>query len=96
MIQGILREIPMPSRPDIAKALGIPPDEQAILDAGSRHFYTCRCQQCKLWWQLMGPEDGSEDGYGPFKPEEIEDETEAGQAAKAMRERLKALEERNY
>ena len=40
-----------------------------VLEA-TAHPYTCRCEKCRMWWKVMGPEeDGS---YGPFTREEIE------------------------
>lgn len=66
----------------LAKALGIPPEEQAVLDSGGDHPFTCTCETCRNWWKLMGP-DG--DTYGPFKPEDIEDDTPDGQRCKQLR-----------
>ena len=57
----------------VAVALGITSEEQAVLD--TNHRYGCRCDTCKRWWKLMGPEDYDENGkplYGPFSQEEIE------------------------
>jgi hypothetical protein len=54
----------------MAKALGITKEEQGVLE--SNHPYSCRCETCKSWWKMMGP-DGDEPGnYGPFSAEEIE------------------------
>lgn len=60
--------MPMISRNELAKMLGITPNEQRILDAGSNHPYSCRCETCRQWWQQMGDDDGS---YGPFTKEEV-------------------------
>jgi hypothetical protein len=54
----------------IARMLGIPPDEQKALDAGSNHPYRCRCEKCRQWWKLMGADENGK--YGPFAREEIE------------------------
>ena len=60
-------------RDKIASALGIPEDEQSVLDGGNRHQYTCRCQVCLNWWVLMGPEDPETgEGFGPFTKEQID------------------------
>jgi hypothetical protein len=37
----------------LAKALGIPKEEQAALDAGSDHPYSCTCGTCREWWRLI-------------------------------------------
>lgn len=60
-------------RDNLARALGIPPSEQSILDAGSNHSYSCRCSTCIQWWIQMGPDgDPSIKGaYGPFTRDEI-------------------------
>jgi hypothetical protein len=55
----------------LADALGISPQDRAILDRGGNHGYHCRCNQCLQWWVLMGP-DGMEPGaYGPFTRDEV-------------------------
>jgi hypothetical protein len=60
----------------LARAMGIDPETQAALDAGSDHAYSCRCETCRRWWKAMGPADAGEDGggadYGPFTKEEVE------------------------
>lgn len=55
----------------VARALGIPVAEQAALDRGNEHEYLCRCDTCREWWRLMGPEDELGLSYGPFTAEEI-------------------------
>lgn len=57
---------------ELARRLGIEPDEQAVLDSGSSHPYTCRCEVCLNWWVMMGPEDLANPTYGPFTEAEIE------------------------
>lgn len=52
----------------LADALGIDKDTQQILDIGSSHNSSCRCEICRQWWIAMGP-DG--DSYGPFTRDEI-------------------------
>lgn len=53
----------------LAEALGVTPGEREVLDAGSSHKSNCRCETCRRWWELVGPdEDGN---YGPFSAEEI-------------------------
>jgi len=56
---------------DLARALGIDATEQAILDSGSAHPFTCRCHLCLRWWVLMGPQDVAGKEYGPFTEEEV-------------------------
>ncbi len=53
-----------------AEILGIPEETRQVLDAGSSHPYTCKCEVCRQWWRSVGPEDG--DTYGPFTKEEID------------------------
>lgn len=60
---------------EIAAALRIPKVSQEVLDAGSNHPYSCRCETCWRWWKLMGPSDDG--GYGPFTEEEIRADTYA-------------------
>ena len=57
-------------RDALAKELGIPPEEQAMLDAASNHKYSCRCEQCRQWWKSVGPDPDS-GKYGPFTEEEV-------------------------
>ncbi len=59
------------SNQELAELFGIPPDEQFILDGGSDHVYNCRCQQCRRWWVLMGPNGGDPGDYGPFTRDEV-------------------------
>lgn len=66
-------------RDNLAASLGITPEEQISLDAGSNHPFTCRCETCRKWWVLCGPEnedEADEPGYvpkyGPFTQAEIE------------------------
>lgn len=49
----------------------IPKENRDILDAGSAHPRDCKCEICRKWWKLMGPEDGGKN-YGPFTREEVE------------------------
>lgn len=56
-----------------ATLLGITPEEQVVLDAGSEHPFTCRCQTCLQWWVQMGPDGGETGNYGPFDEEEVRD-----------------------
>lgn len=63
-------------RDRLAAAMGIPADEQAILDAGSRHGGRCRCETCLRWWVLMGPDGGEPGQYGPFTRAEVVAEAE--------------------
>jgi hypothetical protein len=59
----------------LAEQLGISKDEQRILDSSSGHRYECRCEMCRRWWQMCGPEredDDDEGTYGPFTKAEIE------------------------
>lgn len=58
----------------LAAALGIPKEEQVVLDVGSNHPYTCKCSVCLEWWLQMGPEDdGTPEGsYGPSTKAEID------------------------
>lgn len=81
----------MPSNPAFAKALGLTDEERDILDAGNEHRYDCRCDRCKLWWQMVGP-DGDPDPYGPFSIEEIEDESKHGKNCKKVRLEMQAEE----
>ena len=62
------------NRRKLQKALGIKPDDAGILDEGSDHPYGCKCDTCRQWWKLVGPEDRGEptENYGPFTQEEIE------------------------
>ena len=55
----------------LAESLGIPKNQSEILLTGANHSPYCRCEICRQYWQLIGPdEDGN---YGPFSLEEIED-----------------------
>jgi hypothetical protein len=55
----------------LAAAMGIPKRDQDIMDAAMNHDIDCKCETCKEYWRLVGPE---EDGnYGPFTKEEIEE-----------------------
>lgn len=51
----------------------LPPETVKVLDEGSEHRYSCRCETCRRWWKEVGPEIGSdgEPSYGPFTEEEI-------------------------
>ena len=68
---------------------GIPSAERDVLATGSSHPGSCRCETCRQWWQLMGPSD-DDCPYGPFKAEEIEDDSVEGQRAKRVRLMLEA------
>lgn len=70
----------------LAKILGIPKETQNILDAGSSHKPSCRCETCRRWWQKMGPEDDPRGPYGPFTIEEIEDNTPDGRKCFKLRQ----------
>jgi hypothetical protein len=61
---------------EIAAALNIPKATQDILDEGSSHPGTCRCETCWRWWKLMGPDEVGD--FGPFTEEEIRASTHAG------------------
>lgn len=68
---GILITTQDGSLDDLKQILAQPllPQERPILDMGSDHSHDCRCDVCRKWWKLMGPdEDGS---YGPFTEEEV-------------------------
>lgn len=41
----------------LAKLLGIPEDEQKILDAGASHPHECKCETCERYWDLIGREE---------------------------------------
>ncbi len=41
--------------------------------AASDHSYNCCCERCRDWWKKMEPDPDTET-YGPFSPEEIEDD----------------------
>lgn len=41
---------------ELARRLGIPPEEQAVLESADRHPHGCRCDLCREWWRLMGPD----------------------------------------
>jgi hypothetical protein len=56
----------------VANAVILPPEEKIVLDEGSDHPHSCRCDTCKQWWKLMGP-DPDNNMYGPFTKEEIEE-----------------------
>ncbi len=54
----------------LAADLGIEPKKRDALLIGSEHPYSCRCDTCKEWWKLMGPDP--EDGKcGSFTMEEL-------------------------
>lgn len=57
-------------RNDLARKLQIPPKEQEILDEASTHMFNCRCEICRQYWELVGPDESG--SYGPFAREEIE------------------------
>jgi hypothetical protein len=43
------------------------PEQLARFDEASNHPYECRCDLCREWWELMGPErEGDEEE--PFTP----------------------------
>ncbi len=71
----------------LADALGVPPEEMAVLDAGNEHAYGCECSKCLHWWRLMGPNPGEDlsDPYGPFAIERVEDDSEDGQKCRTAR-----------
>jgi hypothetical protein len=50
-----------------------PSHERAVLDAGSSHDGDCRCDLCREWWALVGPEEDSDGtpSFGPFTASEI-------------------------
>ena len=63
-------------RDKLAATLEISPEERAVLD--TNHPYLCRCDVCRRWWKLMGPENAEDAGmpnyeprYGPFSAREI-------------------------
>ena len=60
------------ARNELAKILQISKNEQSILDEGSNHPGSCRCETCRQWWKLMGTDYPEEGSYGPFTKEEIE------------------------
>lgn len=72
-------------RDELARILGIPKETQDVLDSGSNHPFSCKCQTCKEWWWAMGPDDDSKRPYGPFEIEEIEDGSPKGEECKKMR-----------
>jgi len=71
----------------LAKALGLPPEEMAALDAGNEHAYGCACEKCLRWWRMMGPDPGEDlsDPYGPFTIKQVEDDSEDGQNCRTAR-----------
>lgn len=54
----------------LAADLGVEPEEQDILLTGSEHPYTCRCDTCREWWKMMGP-DPDTGRCGGFTMEEL-------------------------
>lgn len=61
----------MIDRDALARALGITPEEQRVLDTGNEHNYRCRCDNCKDYWRLMGPDETGT--YGPFTADEMKE-----------------------
>jgi len=57
------------NREEMIKMFGFSEEVSSLLDVGSSHPASCRCDVCKEWWKEVGPD---EDGYGPFTKEEIE------------------------
>lgn len=54
-------------------------NEKQILDLGASHKYTCKCEICRQYWKLVGPEEIDEQGdklYGPFYEAEVMKENE--------------------
>ena len=41
-------------RKDLEKTMSA--EDINALDVGSSHPYECKCDVCKRWWELMGPE----------------------------------------
>lgn len=54
----------------LAAGLGIPPEERDILLTGGDHPYFCRCDTCREWWKMMGP-DPDTGKCGSFTMEEL-------------------------
>lgn len=54
----------------LAADLGIPPEERDILLTGADHDYMCRCDTCREWWKMMGP-DPENGTCGGFTMEEL-------------------------
>lgn len=54
----------------LAADLGIEPKERDTLLTGSEHPYHCRCDTCRGWWKMMGP-DPDTGRCGPWTMEEL-------------------------
>ena len=54
----------------LAAELGIEPEERDILLTGGDHDYRCRCDVCRKWWKIMGP-DPENGKCGSFTMEEL-------------------------
>lgn len=45
-----------------ASEVVLTPEQLARFDEASNHPYECKCEICKEWWKLMGPErEGDEE-----------------------------------
>lgn len=55
----------------LAELLGISKAEQEIYDTASSHQCDCRCDICRKYWNLLGP-DPDDGMFGPFTIEEVE------------------------
>ena len=53
-----------------AEEAAAPGEERRMLLVGSDHAYYCKCDTCKEWWRLNGPDPGT-GKCGPFTHEEI-------------------------
>ena len=55
----------------IAAALGLSPEDQALCEEAGSHPDDCSCGTCLKWWRSIGvdPDTGL---YGPFTIEQIE------------------------
>ncbi len=62
----------------LAESMGLSKEDRFVLDEGSNHPFSCKCETCRKWWIAMGPQnqedvdDGAEPDYGPFTKQEIE------------------------
>lgn len=63
---------------EFGNLIDFPQADRAALDEAGRHKYECRCDMCRRYWQLTGPENAEDAGmpnytphFGPFTRKEI-------------------------
>ncbi len=47
----------------------LPADTKQVLDVGSSHKHSCKCEVCLKWWKHMT--DREDTDFGPFTRDEV-------------------------